>query len=1168
MNLSPQQQKGLLTDRNLVVSAGAGAGKTSVLTSRFLKLLDEGIDPKEILAITFTKKAAEEMRFRINEEIHSKIKTVASFEKSEKEKTYLFSLMIEISKSSIVTFDALFQSIYHEFGPLFGLSPQVSIIENQDKSALVLQIESALNKKLSAIESEQNPDFKFGGISISEIRKSVKYLYLLDKYFETMTSIKNLVTKSHDVSDLNYLNAQTSLGLNGCIQLTAFYDFIFDENSSGKFAEIKSKLNDFLEAIRIKYQITITPLLTDDKKEIAKKIKIILTELELYLLKNGISVFPEFNEVISSILVERNVTEIQKKSGELRFHTSQIAKSFITEYQTLKESQNLADYHDFQNQVSWLIQHHQLVRNSLSTRFKHVLIDEFQDTNFSQWEIIKPFVWDEYRNCIQPGKLFIVGDAKQSIYRFRNAQVEVFKFISEQVIKSNQFHQSKTKIELTGNENYGEINLTQNFRACGSLLKFVNTLFSEEFSKDYTNNQLQNQVDYSDMEFAKIFDKEKETSGFVKIIDAPKREISSAICEQVIELLHKFKNSEEQFDLNRDKIAVIASKNDLLKSVSAALKQLSVPHNVYGTGNLLQNQEGLDCLNFIRFLAEPESDVNAIGLMKSPFFLIADDVFLWLKSSIPNDNLFSIVQQLNIDEMEIEDHEKTKLKLFKTFSELWLRQIKNKSLTSILWSALNETGAWSLYQAQFNSDQIIKNINTILDYLFKFEEREPRSVLDFVHFLENMSLEDYGIEENTGSANGDFPTIDLLTVHKAKGLTYKFVLVIDSFEMKNQGNADSFIIDYDYGMSFKGWHDLKWNSTVFYDELKQKQRKDAEAERIRQVYVALTRATHGFYYIADFSKVESKNSKTWSWAKRIHRLLDEFRKIENFSFITFTSSTQKREIPNWDFKPEIISNDNDISFQSYIDSLKPKANLPDSYFTNFTATGMMAANQCGTANRLKKISVYKSDLKDKPVIPSALKGTIIHELMACHLDQEKEKLVWQKYQTISEEVKTEIKTTVSGMWKNQVILRLSEKKSYHELNFLAKIKNRFVQGSMDWLILDNETATILDFKSNRITRGGLEKLFSQYELQFKLYAFSTAQIFPDISNFKLNIFSTHLNESFEKSFSRKEVLNFENELIAIIELIENREFDRSFKELDQYKCEDCAFHQYCYAVSE
>lgn len=1163
MNLSPQQQKGLITDRNLVVSAGAGAGKTSVLTSRFLKLLNEGISPKEILAITFTKKAAEEMRFRINQEILSKINAASS-----PEKTNLFSQLIEVSKASIVTFDALFQSIYHEFGPQFGLSPQVSIIENQDKTSLVSQIESALNKQLSAAENTQNSEFRFGGISISEIRKSVQYLYLLDKYFETMTSIKNLVAKSHDVSELNYLNAQASLGLIGCIQLTAFYDFIFDENQAENIPEIKNRLNHFLLELKSKYGISLIPLQTDDKIEMVKTIKQILSEAELYLLNKDNSVLNELSDLISLAIPDYPVSEIQKKSGELRFHTSLIAKAFITEYQSGKKALNMADYHDFQNQVSWLIQSNESVRKSLSSRFRHVLIDEFQDTNFSQWEIIKPFVWDEKLNCLQPGKLFIVGDAKQSIYRFRNAQVEVFKFISDQVEKSNRIYHMNLNSDMTAHENDGIINLTQNFRACDSLLKFVNTLFAEEFSKDYTKNLMLNQVDYSDMLFAKLFEPEEETSGFVKIIDTPKKVFSDSVKDQIIELLEKIKSSEEPFDTARDKIAIIASKNDLLKSVSAILKQSSIPHNIYGSGNLLHNQEGLDCLCLIRFLAEPESDVNAIGLMKTPFFLIADEVFLQLKVSNPNEPLHSIIQSVEISGLEIEENEKIKLSLFRTFSSSWLIQIKNKPLTTVLWNALNETGAWTLYQAQFNSSQIIKNIHSILDYLFKFEESDPRSILDFVVFLENLSFEEYGIEENTGTADDEFPAIDLITVHKSKGLTYKYVLVIDSFEMKNHNNSDSFISDYDFGMAFKGWHELKWNTTLFFDQLKLKQRKDAEAERIRQVYVALTRATHGLYYFADFSKVESKSSKTWTWAKRIHNLLGEFRKIPNFSFSTFSDFTKKEEIRKWTFIPELKSEENAISFQSFIESLKPGKISPDSYFTNFTATGLMAANQCGTANRLKKISVYKSDLKVKPAIPSALKGTIIHELMACHREYEKEKSIWEKYPDVDVEVKNEIISTVTGMWQNPVIADLASKKSFHELNFLAKISGRFVQGSMDWLILDQDTATVLDFKSNRIPPGGLEKLFSQYELQFKLYAFSVSAIFPDIRNFRLTVFSTHLGESFVKSFSREEVLNFEPELASIMELIENREFDRDFKQLDQYKCEDCAFHQFCYTDNE
>ena len=483
----------------------------------------------------------------------------------------------------------------------------------------------------------------------------------------------------------------------------------------------------------------------------------------------------------------------------------------------------------------------------------------------------------------------------------------------------------------------------------------------------------------------------------------------------------------------------------------------------------------------------------------------------------------------------------------------------------ILWDALTETGAWNLYQEFFNPEIVIKNIESIIDHITSYEADHSRTIYDVVQYLENLSYEESGLDEITSVSGKDSNiAVDLLTVHKSKGLTYRYVIVLNNFDDRALGIADPFINDNLLGMAFKAPIKNSWGDTEYFLKLKKRMEDELDAERNRLVYVALTRSTHGMTILYDGTVKKSGGEKKRTWNNRFTELIPVYRDLKNVSLTMYLPKENNYKTPVWNDSEDLTNRNESKDFVNYVHSLQPPELTPDSYFTNFTATGLMAANQCGTMNRFKKMSIYLSDEKSQNIFPSGLKGTIIHELMACHKNEIKESAVWKKFKNVPEDIRAEIENAVQNMWNHPEIMNYAELESKHELSFFTSIQNRFIQGSIDWLIFDKNEAVILDFKSNRISKNEIEKLFDQYELQLKLYALSVKNLYRNIEQFKLSIFSTHVLTSYSRTFSRREIIDFEPALFHIISRIEAKSFDRNFKETDHLLCSDCAFHSYCY----
>jgi len=1163
-SLSDQQRKGLLTDRNWIVSAGAGAGKTSVLTARYLNLIvNLDLDPSEILAVTFTRNGAEEMRNRIL----SELRTCPGLGETKR-----FELLTGVARAEILTFDALFLALYSEFGPAAGFPPAVSVPESAEISRYLNELRSDFLRILNSGDINGH----WYGQPHADLLETGDFLAETDQLLQVIDQVLSFAKTHSDPDEHFFLNSFASCGLPLCLAYSGITSALLS-GEGPEFENAVSHLTDFtgrltgwslktdageaessfwLKSIRLLLsQWEQIKNLTTDQETIRN-----VTEKQLNLVS-----FPGF-----SFRDEESVLAVAR----FRLHFSRLASAFITGFEALKTARSQAGFQDIQAAVYHLIHQssEQSLARQLSSRYRQVMIDEFQDTNKIQWEMLKPFVWDYQSARLQKGKLFIVGDPKQSIFRFRNAQVSVFHEAGIQISRDNLLAGCPAREELSESEQRGHLHLTDNYRSCTSILNWVNLVFDSEFSLSPDGKQIRNQVDYFPMTPAKTFSGDEPAfEGEVTLVNQDKKQLIPALVADLMEHLTQINLGKDPFfRVEKDKIAVIASKNASLDEISRFLRQRNIPHRRSRGLNLLQTAEGTDILNFVRFLADPDDDHAFVGVAKSPFLLLADETLFQLKFESRKSFWKHLSAGTRFDSLD--PHEKSKLITFRTLADSWLSAIMTGPVSPVIWQALSETGAWACYSSLVSRDQVLSNLNQIMEEIIRMEKTGGITASDLADDLKLLRFEEEGLAEIPLFAGDSSVRIDLLTVHKAKGLTYKYVFVLDDFRTMVKAPAEIFCRDSVWGTAVKtlsagadaSQKDAFWGAVV------NKMKEEIQAEDNRQVYVALTRATHKLTFVSDFGLDDagqfSESGKLRNWGSRIGKNLSVFLGLKGVRLKQGLLDDAEPEPAPWQ-ELSLKEPDEAPVWLQFLADNRPYIPESEAFYTNFTATGLLAARKCGTSNRLKKIQINRKRMPSgQSDLSPAEKGTLVHLLLS------KPETDWKdlpELRLIPAVLAESLEETARQVLGHPLFQNLQKGVSFSELPFIAVLEGRHLQGSIDRLVLLENEAWIIDFKTNRLNGRSPGVLWEDYSLQLQIYSYAVSLLFPEIEKIHAVLFSTEAGRESIRTFSPEMVRSFPEEIMPAIRLVENREYDRDYQTIAPYLCEECSFYSFCHStVSE
>ncbi len=897
-----EQQVAMYADRHLAVTANAGSGKTQVLVNRYIGLIinDKEIhrhqDPRKILAITFTRKAAAEMHAKVVREIETMIQ--AAEEAAEIRK--LKSIRDRLSVARISTIHSFCSSLLRDFPIEAEVSP--NFIELTDSELATIRSDAIRYVAEEWLEADDDRKAKAAGLftefGIKTVEGIVEYLisntetlYVL-RQSAADESIAEAASRHHS-RFIEFINSKitTLAGDLSPILYTASYE-VLKEKEAAKVEEAKSMLMGFIgefsentpktmEELGLaidKFNIILGDIFTVKRKLRAHFRKCLpegqAAKAELILKNSGLNI--DLADVVQSSAYSGKMLELSKIFFE-------ISDDVLTRIEEQKQILGALDFDDLLIKADRLLRI-DAVRERFCESLRHVLVDEFQDTNQLQYGLVRSLVsslgGSKANSDKHTTRVFIVGDAKQSIYGFRNADVRVFEQAVNDIENANAhlsgqnvFDTAESHPELSSTETQGNVKLSATFRllpvvaafinkACRNLMvsgatefdvaydEFVNGRESEKYL-DFTAEGIDNPVpdSFGSVRFLLSLKEAGRNDSAAGEAELTARQIKAIVYKPEIK---KPDGSAYSFS----DIAIIARKKKSFSKLSEALLLNNIPFVVSSGGGFFESQEIIDIISYLKFLYNQNDDIACAGVLKSPFFGLSDTVLYDISRNSAKgsywDKFCSYAKQRGSGDEMVALASRTLNKMISLAPRLPVSQLIMAILENSLW--------YGIYNGQGMSGQVDSNIDKLTGLARDFERRGFRNFNDFACDLEQMSkssAEGEAVFSNLSDA------VNLMTIHAAKGLEFPIVILYDSnFISKNHSGP---ILDIDYGLSFPTPAGNADSSAIvnvsepihFMAKLRRKFADQAEEKRI--LYVAMSRAKDHLIISGSIKKKETSN---------------------------------------------------------------------------------------------------------------------------------------------------------------------------------------------------------------------------------------------------------------------------------------------------------------------
>ena len=834
-----------LDNSNIIVSAGAGSGKTAVLSERVIRKLKDGVHIDELLILTFTKAAANEMR----ERIRKKIKKDPSLKEELK----------RVDNAYITTFDSFSLSVVKKYHYLLNISKDVSII---DSNIIYVKKREILDNIFLNLYEKKNKNF----------------LKLISDFcLKSDDEIKNYILNINNKLDLKYDKG---------IYLDNYLKEYFNEEKINKDIDrflslLKSKikkideyLTELSNYVDIDYFNKINSLLTNllnstTYEEIINSIDIKLPmipkniESDAKIYKNKIStILKELKE----ICIYENTKDIKMSILSTKDYIDiiiNIIKELDKEITIYKNKNDIYEFVDIAKMAIKVLKENENVKDELKHSLNEIMIDEYQDTSDLQEIFIK---------MISNNNLYMVGDIKQSIYRFRNANPYIFKEKYDNYSK-----------ELNGIK----IDLTKNFRSRGEVLDDINTIFDiimddsiggADYKKShrmifgnttYINEGKTSQNNH--LEIYKYLDDKKYK----------KSEIEAFIIANDIKM--KVKNKYQVFD--KDKLilrdikysdfSILVDRTTNFELFKKIFNYLDIPLTKYTDTSITKEEDTLIIKNILKLITKVK-DKSFDTEFKYAFLSIGRS-FLFRLS---DEELFEIITTNNYKNSII--YEKV----------LELSNIIDSSTPSKLLELIIDK--FNIYKKLITVGNINESIER-LDYLsslFSSLENIGYSIKDVLNYLENLIDNEIDINISNSTTSND--SVKLMTIHRSKGLEYHICYFPGMYNRFNISDLkEKITFDNTYGI-ITPFLKEDFKDTIYKVLMKDNYIMEEISEKIRLFYVALTRAKEKMIILEPFKEDE------------------EFNK-EKISFISFLDMIKSMGLYLDSYKKEIIIDNLNIS---------------------------------------------------------------------------------------------------------------------------------------------------------------------------------------------------------------------------------------------------------------
>ena len=822
LRLDEDQQKALQEEGRVILKASAGSGKTTTIVGLYLHLLRKGVGTHEIVAITFTEKAAAELKERIYRGVMGDEKL------KEKER-----IVTALTHAPIGTIHSFCASILRDYPLEAGVHPDFRVFEEVESDQILTEAVRTYLDRLNSITfrgggGEEVASFERAreamGHSLGEVRRRVSDMVRLGRTFNRLAedwkvvdpgSLAQAVVRLERTRDPEAAMADLLWG-RGILWKAYWGGWMRRmEDLEGRAEKVDSPWREnLLEVIsRLKFYIS-TLIRCRDGREAQERLEEMLSEISLRGFRVRMAdplreVYTDFrrsfrilrDDVRRKLLKYLQNLHLVDEELALTGDFLLLAKGAVEEFERQKGVRRALDFGDILERTYRLLKESPRVLDDLSSRIKHIIVDEYQDTDLLQMRILELFS--------QKGvQLYLVGDPQQSIYRFRGSEVTVFK-------------RAPRTFSLK------EMTLKRNYRSRRELIEHFNSIFSHIFP---TSSRGEFEITLEPMEPAGggVEAQGEPVEAIVAVStraeEARERE-ARKIASRVLSLLEEGYRAGE--------IGILFRNFTHVGVYHRALKEAGVPHVLLSGGDFYSSQVVSDVVSLIRYLLFPHDRTSLLALLRSPMVGLSDpELYRFFRMGLEA-----------LDEPRRREVEGFLKLLEELRGNLYVMPLRN-----IVEDALERTSYREVLALVKDGEEDLANLRKILTII---EGIELGGIMSPYEVLEQLLLrQEARTREGVAQVEvEDSSTVKLMTIHGAKGLEFPVVILAD---MASGGGwrAERVLYDEELGYLVPPLEadERSWRRTPLYGAMKWYIRQKELEEEKRVLYVGATRAKRKLIY--------------------------------------------------------------------------------------------------------------------------------------------------------------------------------------------------------------------------------------------------------------------------------------------------------------------------------
>ena len=893
---------------NILVAAAAGSGKTAVLVERIInKIINENVDIDRLLVVTFTNSAASEMRERVLKAIYKKIDENPADERLQRQVTLL-------NKSSICTIDSFCLDVVRNNFFEIDLSNNFRIA---DTTEIEILQQDTLEELFEEKYENNDEDFLKLINTYTEYRDDTPLKDLITTIYKYIQSnpypekwLHEKIEMFNFPEDINKDFSKTSWGeillkqikdivddgvyqlkpevekLSQVQELSKSYEFL--KGNLQQLELLQSNLESWDKAYTIYNSIDFGRWMVDSK---------IKTEEKINAQKTRSKVIDSLKSVADKVLVMDSQESFKDISHMYKIlkKLENIILEFIQKFSKKKKEKNIVDFSDIEHFALKIL----LDENGKPTeiakkyqeKFEEIAIDEYQDSNLVQEYILT--------SISRGNNIFMVGDVKQSIYKFRQARPDLF---------LDKYRRYKLKKQKTKEEDL-KIQLFKNFRSRKEVLDFSNFIFSNIMSEEL------GELNYTEEEYLNLGANYIETGADLKTeIDViqiePKEEENENIEDLEVETEQESLDDEDfkeeierkedieveaQFVANKikqlveNKFQVYDTKNKiqrdikykdiviLLRSTKTSapifekeIIKLGMPVFSDSSSEYLESLEIQTIMNLLKIIDNPLQEIPLVATMRSIIGGFTDNDLVEIRLCDKYDNFYTTMLKAKLN---VNNKLRLKIERFLINLEMWRKEQEYLSLAEFIWKIYNDTGYFNYVGLMKNGELRQANLKMLFEIAKQCENISFKGLYNFINYIEKIKTSSKDMDSARVIGEND-DVIRIMSIHKSKGLEFPVVILSNTGKQFNlQDLNQKILLHPELGIGVKY---IDYDIQIRYDTLskraiRSKIKLETLSEEMRVLYVALTRAKEKII-ITGFTKKE-----------KIDKMMENVEKYENLS---------------------------------------------------------------------------------------------------------------------------------------------------------------------------------------------------------------------------------------------------------------------------------------------